>query len=427
MSAAPGKRLSGLEEAFARLDRWYPTGRLQIGGIARLTGQAPSLDEFREHVLPRLLSFPALGVRIGSTRPRMWEGASEQDAAGQFFTRACPSGSGPSGLRTVVEDVLAVPLRRDRPLWEVWLLHGYASDEWTALLKTHHAVLDGASITLVLNRIFDAIPAVQEPPARPLAPQTKKTDLLTVVRGTGRYLTGFFPLAGRPFSGCGKKGKRQFRWASVDRERLRRVAELHGVTVNDVFLAAVTGAIRQWPHTPWRCGRISPVWTLMPVDLHRREGDHRPGLKAAAVRTLLPCNEPDPLRRLAAIAGDTPQVKGSSRVPVTGAGLRSLPIWFQRLIFALTFSSRYVSMIASNMRGPESALYHRGVPATRLAPLGPLPNKHRLGAYLYNDAELATIGFVLDDELPDGEELCLLWVEAVTELEQAGRTASRSR
>ncbi|GAA4012283.1 hypothetical protein GCM10022247_38590 [Allokutzneria multivorans] len=344
-------RPSGLERA------------LVGGGVARFEGRPPTLEDFRAAMRPRLAEWPSLGLPEAdiTTHVRQW---------------VCRTGT---GLNAAVEQVMSVNLRTERPLWELWLIRGYAKDEWAVVLTTHSALLDTASIIHVVTGLFDPVPIPRQ--------RGRRDPLLS---GSDRTTRGWLPaqhrplpLARRAFAQFDGSGERQFFWAAADRERLDRIAGRHGLTVNDVFLAALTTAIREWRHTPWERGLPCPVWTVVP------------GIDRLV---LLPCQEPDPATRLAVIGAATSQ---------DGEGSR--PSWFAQ-------RSRRIGLVAGSVRGSDRELAFQDCRMRQLAPLGPLPRGHWLSAYLVDNAGHVGAGFVMDQAVRDGAQLCRLWSLALAEL-----------
>src|SRR5436309_1181829 len=60
------------------------------------------------------------------------------------------------------EDVLSVPLRRDRPLWELWIADRLDDGRIGAIGKVHHCMVDGIAAVELSTLMLDASP---DPPA----------------------------------------------------------------------------------------------------------------------------------------------------------------------------------------------------------------------------------------------------------------------
>lgn len=144
--------LSAVEHLF--LEHLRPSEHLQIGGLLRLTGPPPDLADVREVVLSRLPAWPNLSSVVSDTRPPCWVPAMTIDLADQVRERLCAPGT---ELRAAVEQIMALPLVRNRPLWELWIVHGPEIDEWTAVLKAHHTVVDGTSIIRLGRHLLSAV------------------------------------------------------------------------------------------------------------------------------------------------------------------------------------------------------------------------------------------------------------------------------
>lgn len=406
------RRLTGLEHAFVAHEVGPPVGNLQIGGLSSFAGPPPSLAEVRELVASRLDDLPVLTMALHRDGRRLtWVPRPGADLARHVHEWVAE----PGGDRAAADAIMARRLVRDAPPWEFWLVRGYAEDEWAVLFKAHHALMDGASLIEATCRLSGLAPRRPARVPRRVA-RRRRADVLTVARGSVKYLSRFLPLATGAFAAGPRDGVRRFTFASGPLSRLRGIADRHGCTLNDVFLAAFATALREWPHTPWRRG-VRPVWTLVPADLHERDGDGELGARVVNLRVPLPCDDPDPVRRLRRIARATAEVKGGGHVAVGGAGERSMPRWFVRLIFGMTFSRAHVDVLASNVRGPRQLIDCLGAPLKRMAPLGFIPRHHPLAAYLMTHDDNFCAGFAVDSALPDGRELGRSWLRALDDLD----------
>ena len=68
-------------------------------------------------------------------------------------------------LSDVVAGIAAVPLARDRPLWELTVVEGLAGGQVGFVMKIHHCLADGgAAVALLMNAfVLDDADAVLEP------------------------------------------------------------------------------------------------------------------------------------------------------------------------------------------------------------------------------------------------------------------------
>jgi hypothetical protein len=67
-------------------------------------------------------------------------------------------------LQRAANDLANQPLRKDRPLWELHLFDGYGQGG-ALLLRTHHAIADGAALMQVLLALTDPLDAAGPPGA----------------------------------------------------------------------------------------------------------------------------------------------------------------------------------------------------------------------------------------------------------------------
>ncbi|MEC3974508.1 wax ester/triacylglycerol synthase domain-containing protein [Amycolatopsis sp. H20-H5] len=405
--------VSAVDWAALRLQDRYPRNPMEVGAILRFGGPSPRVGEFRRHLAASVPELWTVLVRPPGRRRPGWA-AREPDWEGLVRHRALPETSGETGLRLAAEEIQAAPLPREGHLWRTWLLDGYAEDEWALVIQCSHAQFDAAGLWGLAARCF---PSADARPARPARPPRKSVDLWTVLKGLARYARGFFPLSGRTFSSHGLTGERRLVFETVELARLTRIGHRHGATVNEVFLAALAGALRAWPHTPWRTGRPGAVWTLLGIDIRALDGTPGPGNRLAVTRYRLPCDEADATVRLRLLVRTGSATKSSGAANVGRAGIRLLPDWLLGLLARWSLSRWYTEMIVANVPGPAIPPVFGGRNLRSTVPLGLLQHGRPLGVFLSSVAGQATLNVTTDSSLPSGAGLVRLWLAALDELD----------
>src|SRR3954449_1819156 len=188
------RQLTSLDAQFLALESARQTGH--VGGLAILDPEtAPGkkidgadLQRLLEERLPALPPFrwKLAEVPLGLDFPYWIE---DPDFDLNFHVReiALPPPGNHDQLSEQVSRIMARPLDRSRPLWELYLIHGLEKG-WSAVLtKIHHAVIDGLSGAEIMGLLLDLSPEGRDlPPAEP-APAGQDPGRLELL---GRGLLG---------------------------------------------------------------------------------------------------------------------------------------------------------------------------------------------------------------------------------------------
>jgi hypothetical protein len=141
----------------------------------------------------------------------------------------------------------------------------------------------------------------------------------------------------------------------------------------------------------------------------------------------LPCDEPDPIRRLREVHAGTDERK--RREMPEGADdvlglLAHTPPPVQRLFSRLAASPRAFNLVVSNIPGPPDAAYLRGCLLREAYPVVPLADRHALSIGFTSVADRACFGLYADrDTLPDVDDLAGCIDAAIDELLELGTQA----
>src|ERR1700761_5272080 len=159
-------RMSSFDASFLANERG--NAHMAIGAVLVFDGSAPSEDEFlaqirsRLHLLPRLrqrLLTPPLG--LGTP---FWVDDETFDVRRHVGHATLPPPGTDAEMRALAGALLAPPLDRAQPLWELPLVDGFAGEGFAVVYKTHHAMADGISAVDIGMLLFDVEPT-SEPPA----------------------------------------------------------------------------------------------------------------------------------------------------------------------------------------------------------------------------------------------------------------------
>jgi diacylglycerol O-acyltransferase len=377
---------------------------------------------FTEVVLERLQDLPAFGRRVltvpfGLNHP-LWIADQPIDPARHVFVHRVPEPGGMQGLEDLIGEICSTPLDQSLPLWEVHVTEptpslGGGGNRVAVVAKMHHALADGGAANALLGVVTDAVreeigvPAPQALEPTPSWVAQVRLALLDVLGQalalpallftTGRGIAEVVKLRRRstvrvprpvldaprtPFN-TALTARRNFATASLPLDEVRAVGKAHGVTVNDVVLALVSGALRDWfadhgglPGRSLLAG--VPVGTDAPGLSPQRLGGNR----VSNLFTTLATDVEDPAERLQQISATTRE----SKLVQQALGPDLLREWVEYtpprpMAWAMRGYSRGrvaslhnppFNVVVSNVRGPGHTVTVAGARIVDLFSVGPI-------------------------------------------------------
>ena len=157
--------------------------------------------------------------------------------------------------------------------------------------------------------------------------------------------------------------ERRLTLVRADLAAAKAAAHLHGATVNDLLLAAVGHGTRALLEAR---GELEPGLALhvsVPTSLRPAGEAGAAGNRVAVRPMLVPLDEPDPGRRLAALAPATRKVKRLPPLQPSGA-------LGQRWIVRIMRRQRLVNLLVSNVAGPAAPLWFGGARVREIFQIG---------------------------------------------------------
>src|SRR5512140_2412975 len=149
-------RLSPLDASFLHLED--ATSHMHMAAVLIFAGKSPRYERLLAHVESRLGLVPRYRQRIAEVplaqaRPR-WVDDERFDLRYHVRNTALPEPGSEYELQVLAGRVFSHHLRRDRPLWEMWLVEGLDRGRFAILSKTHHSLVDGISGLDILSVLF---------------------------------------------------------------------------------------------------------------------------------------------------------------------------------------------------------------------------------------------------------------------------------
>jgi len=343
----------------------------------------------------------------------------------------------------LADEALSQPLDRNHPLWHIHLVPRLEDGRVGILCKIHHALVDGKSAVELALLLFDLSPdAVAEPPDdwRPAAaPGAAGMALAAVSDGVGetfRGATRAARMATSPVRSAGRISDTLRKTAmAIESDLLRpapasylnakigprRTLVTHGeplepllavkreagVTLNDVCLAVVAGAMRELAFA--RRGRPRPLKVMVPVSVRPEDQRGALGNRISFAFVELPAHEAHAKRRLRIVHEQTTAFKRSARPAGTGSVLGALgllPAPLKDRAARLAASPRVYNLTVSNVPGPRVPVYMLGAELQEAYPVVPVPEAHALSIGIFSYGEHAYFGAYADPEaLPEARAL----------------------
>jgi diacylglycerol O-acyltransferase len=202
---------------------------------------------------------------------------------------------------------------------------------------------------------------------------------------------------------------RHLAWVDRPLADLKTIGQEYGATVNDVLLAASAGGMRRYLRAHDRDHDPAPLKTMVPVSLRPSGEESELGNQISFLFVDLPCDEPDPVRRLQDVQLEMGEQKDAGVPDGAGAALAAvkfLPRTLQHVASRLIASPRTFNLTVSNIPGPREPMYMRGCELEAAYPVVPIADQHALSIGMTTIKDRACFGlYAAEGPLPDADRL----------------------
>jgi diacylglycerol O-acyltransferase / wax synthase len=427
--------------------------------LATVEQRLPQIPRYRQKVRE---------VSLGLARP-VWVDDRDFDITYHIRRSALPSPGSDAQLHELIARLGSRPLDKSRPLWEIYLIEGLARNRIAVYSKTHQALVNGMTALEIGHVVADR---TQKPPEFGediWIPAREPSDRRLVLGAIGEWITrpaeqlGAVRSAvtevatnssqllevGRRFADMARtvargtapssplnttvSRNRRFTVASGRLEDYRLVRARYDCDVNDVVLAVVAGALRNWllsrgePVTSTATVRaMAPMSVYPDADLETTG----PGQAISEVSPFLvdlPVGEGNAVVRLSQIAHATESAStaGSlvdARTIVTLSGFAPPTLHAMGIRVATTFSARQFNLLITNVPGAQKQMYVAGTKLLETYAVPPLLNNQVLAIGVTSYNGMLYYGINADrDAMSDVDVLPSLLRESLDELLEAAQ------
>ena len=454
-------RLTGLDTSFLHLER--DGAHMHVAGTAIFEGPIPEYREFVEHVESRLHLVPRFRqklrfIPLNLGRP-VWEDDPHLNLNYHIRHTSLPPPGDDDQLRTLAARVFSQRLDRSKPLWELWLVEGLEDGRFAVVGKSHHAMVDGVSGVDITTVLYDAEREPSDPPApaHDWLPRPERsaaqlfgesvierlTSPTEIVRGARALVRGPRQLAERAREALGAMGEfagaglsapsspfnveigpyRRFAWVRADLEDFKLVKDELGGTVNDVVIAAVTGALGRYMRSHGESTHELELRALIPISVRSADERGALGNRVSAMMAPLPVWCEDPVERLGYVRDSMGDLK-SSRQAVGASLLTELTDFAPPTIAGqaarLQARQRFFNLVITNIPGPQLPLYVLGREMEATIPMVPLAKNQAVCVAIMSYNGQMNFGLTGDyDAMRDLDALAEDLEESIAELTEA--------
>ena len=491
------QQLSGLDASFLYMETGAQTGHVgsvtlydpsSTPGGSLYEVMRKSISE-RMHLLPpfrrRLVQVP-----LGLDHP-YWIEDPNFDLDFHLRNIAVPPPGTNLQLSELVSRIAGRPMDRERPLWEMYVIEGLENGLVALYIKIHHCTIDGVSGAELTSTLLDTSPtgSAVEPPVQAWTSEAIPGEFEMLRHGIGaailrpgralRFAAGaarslarspeFVPLArdvigldrlpvvGGLFKRRGdqvdaplipqtRAPKTPFnrsitphrRWAfcSLPLDDAKLVKSVFGTTLNDVVMAASSGALRRYLE---RKGALpeDPLIAMVPVSVRSSDEKATYSNRVSSVLADLATNEKDPVARLLRIHESMKSAKRMQQaIPAnllqdfTQFATPNLAGQAARIVARTRIADRMnppFNVVISNVPGPRHPLYLGGARMLTYYPVSAVAEGQGLNITVQSYLDHLDFGLIAcRDLVPDVWDLVDDLTEAFAELVRLAKVKKRA-
>jgi diacylglycerol O-acyltransferase len=455
-------RMSNADAAWLHMDR--PTNLMVVNALMWFE-ETVDFERAREITRVRLVErFPRFRQRIAEPRLGIgaptWEDDPDFDLDLHMHRRALPAPGDQAALQALVEDLMVRPLDRSRPMWDAYYIEGYGSG-MAVLSRIHHCIADGIALAKVLMSLTDErADAGLAPPQAAAGGPGGLLDALVAPARASAHAAGIavhegFDIAAHPRSALpGLIGRtvddgralakafltgadaetvlrgdpgvaRRVRWTEpIDLGEVKATGHATHTTLNDVVLAAMTGALHRYLAA--RGSVVEQIRAMVPFNLRPLEQPltRDLGNRFGVVLLPLPVGIANPAERLREVHRSMAAIKRSPEGPLSYGILGLIgttPLQLEQRL--MDFFNSKATAVMTNVPGPQRTVYFAGAPVAGVLSWVPASGSIGLGVSIFSYAGAMTVGLQTATALiPDPEAILQAFGEELAELERLART-----
>lgn len=149
--------------------------------------QAGSAARMLQRILDRLDRIPPLrwqlvDVPLGLDYP-YWAEVAAVDVDAHVRSVTLPAPGGREQLAAEVARLSALPMAKNRPLWDYYVIDGLDGGQIAHVFRVHHVLVDGGSVPAVMELLSDDPPDTDGTSAPPRLPEPVGGRLEMLARG----------------------------------------------------------------------------------------------------------------------------------------------------------------------------------------------------------------------------------------------------
>jgi diacylglycerol O-acyltransferase / wax synthase len=296
-----------------------------------------SFDRFRAKLSERIPALPEFRMKLVDSAFNLdtpvWVDDPDFDIDNHLHRIELLPPAGPRQLSKLIERLMTERLDRSLPLWDMWVIEGLSgadpqsSGRVAVLHRMHHVVADATTYLELLSRLCSTEADAPPPPARAgpgtvgkwqivldglvrfarrpwflvttVVPEVVLAIIKTVLRAVrGQAMSGMLSTPRTPFNGNVTE-RRSVAYVQLDLDDVETVKDRFGVTVNEVMMALVSGALRHFLLDRAALPRAALV-AAMPISVYQPSRASRN--QVSFMVSKLYTDIADPAERLKAIA-----------------------------------------------------------------------------------------------------------------------------
>jgi diacylglycerol O-acyltransferase / wax synthase len=398
----------------------------------------PMIPRYRQHV-----AFPPFNLGLPS-----WQFDPKFDIRNHIRQITLRNGTD-ADLKALASSIVSTHLDRQRPLWDITLVHGLAGKRTGMIARIHHCLADGLAGVGIMNVLMNPSPVVepiQKSKTESGAPRQRDAgaalldglvkSYFSAIKGALRLhsdavhlaegllanskdpLTDLIemmpelaaPADRLPFNVvC--HGPQKFGWTEIAMDEVRTIRQHCGGTVNDVILTVVAAALRRYSElrrvrVKGRSARI-----LIPVNVRGGDDLSELGNRISFLPVTIPLDIRDPQKLFKLVRERIEYLKRVRAAELVGfaGGLFSAiptPIWAAIGPVASQLPLSLCNIICTNVPGPQVPLYLLGHKMLSWYPYVPIGGELGFNCAILSYNGKAYFGFTCDaGALPDPENL----------------------